>query len=388
VVYADEDTDSGGVFTNDIDIIAVRNGTSSLVYEVTFSDAGGRFRLPKVLQYNYKNFLSRISYYMSDTSYILVTCTDLTASATLITSPDTSLSTYTVAAQFSDRELAIIRNSADSKFYTVGDKETCGSLIEFTIPSFTVYGFYPNPDSSDNCLYIYGDDDSEESGNQIIGVSAGFTQIKKLHSVNAGTGGNIGNMFLSSTSAVYIDNIPGLVTVIDYEVFRRDGTVFSGVHQGISGDRLDISNQMPITAGGVGLYDTNFLSAYQEIISDVSIPVASGDAYNDHRYMEVTDLASGVLNKYFLYSTVSGIMQSLLGEGLALGETTVIFPVTSGIPTQIETTNFLYTDQYIFTAVSGSFFQTNLALSGVWNEYKDGLPSGVIITRVRADDRA
>lgn len=239
------------------------------------------------------------------------------------------------------------------------------------------------------CAYI----DAPIYDYQLVGITPSFAVIKNILDTSAGGSryntGNLGNFFFDIGTVIYITNLTGFsnIPITSYKVLRRDGVIFSGIHQGISADRLDISNQMPITAGGVGLYDTNFLVAYQGLITDVSIPTTSGDSYNDHRYMEITDLSSGVQNKYFIYSTSSGIMQSLFDDSFNLGTPSIIFTTESGIPQQIETSNYLYTDQYLFTSVSGSFFQTNLALSGIWNEYKTGLPSGVVITRIRIDDR-
>jgi hypothetical protein len=142
------------------------------------------------------------------------------------------------------------------------------------------------------------------------------------------------------------------------------------------------------------------LENYGNIVNNIipsGILITDNSFVEDFRYTNITSSSDGAFGKYLVYGLSSGVYTmpfDMATGGLVAESGVVIFPTTSGSITKVETTNFQYPGQYIFTTVSGevsTFYQQDPEASGigsgVWFECPSGFPSSQIITRIRIDDR-
>jgi hypothetical protein len=415
VTYVDYYNFDFGDYKN-ADVYLVYDNVSNLYYSTSKAPGAGVFNIALnytfLSKYNYVDYLFTYVWYDSrdyaggpEVVKAISICSDNTITVATTTSADSRITnekdkgnTLVLNSKHSFPRLSY--NASTNKYFRMNDFKTWGSsnFDEVVVTGLSaLYGIYDTPDSIDDSIYIIGRRSSDSSVGT-FGINISNFTIKKeflvlpTSTTSKGLYGNMGNFFwrtFNTPVVIYVKNLTGFTgaTSTLFKVMQRTGEVFKLVHLGISADRLDISNQFPIVAAGVGLYDTNILNSYLGTLIDVSVISPSGDIINDHRYMEVTDLISGIQNKYFIYSTPSGICQKLINYDSTLGESQSLFIPASGIPTQIETTTNLYLNQHIFTAISGSFFQMSLMNPNVWFEYKTGLPGDVVITRIRVDDR-
>lgn len=216
----------------------------------------------------------------------------------------------------------------------------------------------------------------------------------------SGRGFICGNFFinLSATSnttmsILYLNNNVDVPDSGDgFLLLQRDGMDFNLIRSSAKPIRIDISNNAP----ALSVLDTedSFMSDFiyeQELTRYTPTSGLMQTEVRDYRYTLLETLDDGSLTSsgagiqtQILFVTDSGIWHT---DATFSGAFAILDAVTSGGAERIETSNFTYPGQYIFTTTSGEeprFFQRDN--DGIVFTYYSGLPSSRA-TIIRVDDR-
>lgn len=237
-----------------------------------------------------------------------------------------------------------------------------------------------------------------------------------------------GNFRMASTAQgspmiAWVYPIPIPVRIPSFQVLQRDNYDFAVVKSGLYRDRLDISNYSPLVTMDRRLSSAEiYYISLDNSVTMMGNPAMSGYNIGNVAMSGVTVSGSiytmGILADDFRYAGLDNVAESGFSSNLfvvfngQLGTIDMstfesmsgLFISTSGSIARIETSNYVFPDQYQFVAMSGytgsgvlqssgvfpsgnnawGFFQKD-PVSGVWVDYSSGYPQART-TIIRLDD--
>lgn len=288
---------------------------------------------------------------------------------------------------------------------------TGNRLVSFDIPEgFVGNGsLLPHVDSINDSIYILAKTASDDAYLLEYKSDGGFERAILL-SVSEdipslqGPIQNAENWLILSNNTetqilyLYLYNL-SFAPIVQYSVLKRVEDEFVVLKTDFKNMRLDDSLGMPLVSVSDKLKTTSLMRNFTNSYTFTNI-LSEGDLeetiVNDFKYTNISTATmsgvipgSGVSGRSFIYAADTGVNIIPMGDSLDLSENEPVFVPDAGIPYRLETTNYKFPNQRIFTTTSGEsgnrFFQSDPVLSG-FVEYTDGFPQ-TIVTRIRVDDR-
>lgn len=228
--------------------------------------------------------------------------------------------------------------------------------------------------------------------------------IPGIGTASYGTRGiNYGGFFIFSPATYSIANPLAIVCYIDmgipyysssgiYRLLQRVGGEYNLIQESWKPIRIDVSNNSPVLSlqDYEYTFQSNFFypSGLVQTTPDNSI---YSRLVQDYRYALLGEVISGIVT-----SGVSVMNRAIYNAGSGIywadletysGSFILFDTPSSGLLGRIETTNFVYPEQYIFTTTLGDnpqFYQRDN--DGMFFDEYSGLPSSRV-TMIRVDDR-
>lgn len=297
--------------------------------------------------------------------------------------------------------------------YGVFDFYTGERLVTFDIPqNFRQIGMLPHVDSvnqhvyimcqslltGDNYLLEYISTNSDVIRYILLNIKPEIPQALLSPLQNAGGWLILGNNLNTQILYIHLFNL-SFAPIVHYSVLRREKEEFKILKTDFENMRLDDSLGMPLVAVTDDIKSTSLMRNYA---SGFSFTNVLGDGpmqkklVHDFKYTStgMTSISgivpgSGVAIRSFIYAANDGINTIPMSDSLDLGGNTTVFASDAGVPYRLETTNYKFPNQRVFTVTSGEagnrFFQSDPVVSG-FSDHTLGLPQ-TVITRIRVDDR-